>query len=385
MAGRISTSEYMAYRAIAKGIPLDGTFELSPCCNMNCRMCYVRKSAEDVQKQGGLISPQKWIAIGRELKEMGLLYLLLTGGEPFLYSGFRQVYETFHDMGIVLAINSNGTLIDEETVGWLKRRAPFSVNITLYGGSRETYARLCNYPDGFDRAVRAIHLLKDAGITVKINATMTPYNIGDLQFIRQMGLELNAPVQYSSYSFPAVRKDEANVGRGDRFTVREYAECKKQIRQLRMSKEEKQELAKAVYYHDFSGLDTESSCDQERIEGVRCHAGRCSFWINWKGEMLPCGVVAKPRTYPLTQGLQEAWEQLRNEVAQIRLPRKCTECDMREVCDVCMAVCSTETGGFEEAPQYLCDGMKEYVSVWRAEYHSESDSVEEEMKREEKL
>ena len=32
-----------------KKIPLSGTFELSPVCNFDCRMCYVRKSPEEVK------------------------------------------------------------------------------------------------------------------------------------------------------------------------------------------------------------------------------------------------------------------------------------------------------------------------------------------------
>ena len=31
-------------------IPLSGTFELSPICNFDCRMCYVRQTMEQVKK-----------------------------------------------------------------------------------------------------------------------------------------------------------------------------------------------------------------------------------------------------------------------------------------------------------------------------------------------
>ena len=39
-------TEYLHAKAARQGIPLSGTFELTPLCNMNCRMCYVRMSRE---------------------------------------------------------------------------------------------------------------------------------------------------------------------------------------------------------------------------------------------------------------------------------------------------------------------------------------------------
>ena len=32
-------------------VPLTGAFELSPICNFSCRMCYVRKTPEEVKDQ----------------------------------------------------------------------------------------------------------------------------------------------------------------------------------------------------------------------------------------------------------------------------------------------------------------------------------------------
>ena len=39
-------TEYLHTKASRLGIPLNGTFELTPLCNMNCRMCYVRMGRE---------------------------------------------------------------------------------------------------------------------------------------------------------------------------------------------------------------------------------------------------------------------------------------------------------------------------------------------------
>ena len=59
--------------------PINGSLELLPICNMNCDMCYVRLSREEVQALGGLHTADEWIAVGQQMKEAGVLFLLLKG------------------------------------------------------------------------------------------------------------------------------------------------------------------------------------------------------------------------------------------------------------------------------------------------------------------
>ena len=148
-------TEYFYRKASAAGVPLSGTFELTPVCNMDCKMCYVRLSAKQQQSLGPLADADRWLSLAREAKKAGMLYLLLTGGEPFLHPQFRQILEGLHRMGFIISVNSNGTLIDKIVVQWLKQCPPSRINISLYGASDETYARLCGNPMGFQQTTRA--------------------------------------------------------------------------------------------------------------------------------------------------------------------------------------------------------------------------------------
>lgn len=168
-------TEYLHAKAARQGIPLSGTFELTPLCNMSCRMCYVRMSREQQEAAHPLVRRDAWLDLARQAKEQGLLYLLLTGGEPLLHPDFREILTALHRMGLLVSVNTNGTLIDEEVVQWLRQAPPVRMNVTLYGASDETYDRLCRNPQGFTQATRAIRLLRDAGISVKLNCSLTPY------------------------------------------------------------------------------------------------------------------------------------------------------------------------------------------------------------------
>ena len=174
--------------------PINGSLELLPICNMNCDMCYVRLSREEVQALGGLHTADEWIAVGQQMKEAGVLFLLLTGGEPLLFPDFKRLYLELRSMGFIITINTNGTLVDEEWADFFGRNKPRRVNITLYGANEEEYSRLCHYPAGFEKTVRGIRLLRQAGVDVKISCSVTKVNQYSLKQIFALGDELDAPV-----------------------------------------------------------------------------------------------------------------------------------------------------------------------------------------------
>ena len=54
-------SAYLHSRAISRGVPLAGNFELTARCNFNCKMCYVHQQQCPAEKE---LSAEQWIAIG---------------------------------------------------------------------------------------------------------------------------------------------------------------------------------------------------------------------------------------------------------------------------------------------------------------------------------
>lgn len=355
-----AVTEYLYRKATAAGVPLSGTFELTPVCNMDCKMCYVRLSRQEQEKIAPLATGQQWLELAERVKELGLLYLLVTGGEPFSHPQIREILEGLHKMGLVVAINTNGTLIDENTVQWLKKCPPARINITLYGTSDATYGRLCRNPKGFTQTVSAIRLLKEAGIPVKLNCSLTPDNLSDLEGIVAFAKEQELYVQVATYMFPPMRKDPKLVGQNDRLPPELAAYYAAYCEYLTLGKETFLERGCGVLLPD-----QDSDCAQVG-DGVRCRAGRCSFWVTWKGDLLPCGMFSVencPNVF--REDFAGAWHQVKQQVAEIRLPVKCASCAVKDTCHACAAMVITESGDTQKVPQYRCDMIRSYPEQWQ--------------------
>lgn len=54
-------TEYLHAKAAGNHIPLNGTFELTPVCNMDCRMCYVRLSKQQQEAIHPLYTADEWL------------------------------------------------------------------------------------------------------------------------------------------------------------------------------------------------------------------------------------------------------------------------------------------------------------------------------------
>ena len=365
-------SDYLYQKASAKRIPLGAGFELSPVCNFTCKMCYLRRTAAQVQAEGKRIRDwTEWLTLAEACREAGTLYLLLTGGEPFLYPHFKELYLRLHAMGFILSINTNGTLIDRKTMEWLKEAAPARVNITLYGASPETYGRICGLEDGYMRAANAIRMMKDAGIPVVINASMIPENACDLEKIIAFGKELGLNTRMATYMFPPVRRLRED---GDsRFSPETAAQI--HLRKMRCL------LSEADYVTELHKR-LQAAMDKTPREGddwghnqefMRCRAGRSSFWVSWDGVMTACGMMPFPmQAYPFERPFRDCWMELTERVRSTPVLRECTGCPHRSECNPCVAMLYAETGDVNRRAPYLCEMAESIIKNMKLEVEGRS-------------
>ncbi len=335
--------------AAKKKVPLYGVLELLPLCNLNCDMCYVRMSREEMEWVGRLCTIEEWIRIAEAMMKAGTLFVLLTGGEPLLYPHFRELYQKLRKLGMIVTINTNGTLIDEEWADFFAENKPRRINITLYGAGNETYERLCHYPGGFDKAVNGIRLLRERNIDVKVNGSLAKANADDRMKIIETGESLGAPVRIDTYMYPSVR--ERGHAYNDQARLDPETAAKARVEILR------REMGEEVFaeYRRLRLDEAHNTPEGEAVPGrMSCRAGQSSFVVNWQGEMRSCVVLDKPSISLRDVEFDKAWEHTVKETASIRTAVRCNSCRLRKVCNTCAAAAIAETGRADGVPEYLC-------------------------------
>ena len=197
---------FLTRKCAGLGIPVSGIFELTPRCNLQCKMCYVRLTPAQMAPIGQELSARKWLRLAREAKDAGMTFLLLTGGEPTLRGDFPEIYEGLAKMGFSISINTNGTLLSPSLRTLWHDLPPAQVNVTLYGVCRDDYAALCSNPDAFDSVVDGLDWLRGEGILVHLNTTIVPSNYAKWEQIEQFARDRGLELRLTNYCFPPARR-----------------------------------------------------------------------------------------------------------------------------------------------------------------------------------
>lgn len=359
-------SQLLFSKAGTRGIPLSGTFELTSRCNFDCKMCYIHRRAHDSAALSAEKNAKWWLSLTEECCKEGMLLLLLTGGEPLLRPDFREIYEGCRKQGLMVSINTNGSLLDKKMVDFLAKDPPARVNLTLYGASRETYGALCGQPEAYDRVIHAILALKEAGVLLKLNYSITPQNRHDAQKIYAFARQHELALQAASYMFPPVRACEQGSCTSERLTPQQAAWEKLNYDRSRFSPEELRERWEKLL--DGKNVpDPQQECQELPTERIRCRAGSCTFWTTWDGKLRPCGMMTQPEAELVPGDFHAAWQRIRTLREEIMVPAKCTACKMRNACDQCPALCWAETGSFTGVPDYMCQETEHFLRLIREE------------------
>lgn len=347
------------------GKPVSGFFELTSRCNLRCRMCYVCGIDDHKLLINKELSAARWIELGKEARDAGVLFITLTGGEIFIRKDFWQIYEAFTQMGFIITLFTNASLLNDDMILRLAKNPPLKVSITLYGASPETYEKVTGHPEAYEKTVTNIKKLKDAGINVQLKTTVIKYNSGEFaqlaRFARSMELNIGI-VNYISPRREGIGTDPL-TNRLEPLELARYEknanDCMKLLYEMH-----KGENAEALVVDDVMADDQVESfrkiADMSLVRNTafRCTAGKCGFWLSWEGKMFPCGLLSEVYSEPLKMGFEEAWNDLQEKCRNIPSCLECENCSFLSKCMTCPARLKLETGDFAKSAPYLCEYVK---------------------------
>ena len=355
-------------RQAGKRAPIEVSIEVTRRCPLECQHCYNNLPMTDANARAAEMTLDEHIRLLDELAGAGCLWILYTGGEIFARRDFLQIYTEAKKRGFLITLFTNGTMINERIADYLAEWRPFSIEITLYGATRETYEALTQIRGSYDRCMRGIRLLLDRGLPLKLKTVPTTINRHEVYEMKRMA--------------------EEDFGVEFKFDplVNPRIDCSQSPVAVRLSPEE-------VVWLDFHDAQRRSEWNRvvsaelarpPRVEPEKrlysCGGGLYGCAIDPVGEVSICVLSHKQSHSMRSGGFREVWEGplLKTRNQERTQSTICDRCRIRSLCSMCAANGELEAGHPESPVDFLCQvaHLRAYALGLEATEHGDCDCCE---------
>jgi SynChlorMet cassette radical SAM/SPASM protein ScmF len=163
---------------VPKMVPsLNSIYFYNKSCNLRCRHCWIDPALD--QDASAVLSLHEVKDLFLQGKALGMTGVKLTGGEPLLFPYILPLINFLRNEKISIVLETNATLMDEETAAALKKADAF-VSVSLDGTTEDIHNILRLSVGSFRKAVNGIALLTHCGIAPQIIFSLHRKNEHDL-------------------------------------------------------------------------------------------------------------------------------------------------------------------------------------------------------------
>lgn len=229
-------------------------------CNLRCKGCWAG------EYEVHSLPFERLDRLFTEAEELGIRWIVLSGGEPFAYKRLLELVERHPDM--VFMAYTNGTFIDDEVADRLAELANFSPAISLEGFREATDGR--RGEGVFDKVMAAMDRLTDRGVVHGASVTVTRHNVEELFSDEFIDLLVGKGCAYlwSFHYIPIGRDPDPSL----MLTPEQRSWLVRRVRELRATKP----ILIADFWNDGHAV------------GGCIAGGRQYLHINAKGDVEPC-------------------------------------------------------------------------------------------------
>ena len=316
--------ERLRERAERLGLPMSVLFQLTDKCNYRCAHCY------EVHEDRNELRLDEIQRILGELAQAGVLFLTLTGGEPFMRRDIDDILVSARQHRFAVRLYTTGHFIDDARADRLAELAIQEVHLSLYGGDAASHEAITLMPGSFERTVAAARRLRKRGLGVIIKSPVMTVNVR--RYRELIDLIEGLGCTYSLDPKVTPRED------GDRSPLH-----------LRPS-----DTDLAEFYSTFRDLEAATQWREQalapaaNLDGSSCSIGQSSVSINPQGKVFGCVALPIPVGDLREQSFASVWKESAKlqELRSIRwrdIPI-CRDCTVRPFCSRCHATALLEDG-----------------------------------------
>ncbi|MCK4634368.1 MAG: radical SAM protein [Candidatus Aenigmarchaeota archaeon] len=159
--------------------------EVTNSCNFNCKWCYASSGYSSNH-----MSKENLTKLVGNLADSGVRQITYSGGEPTMYPYIREAVKIAKDYGFVVHMNSNGYLITREMAKELKSLGLSQVQTNIDSIDPKKHDKIRGKEGSFQRAVKALKNVKEAGMTPVCQTVLTKMNENEIFDIFKLGRSL---------------------------------------------------------------------------------------------------------------------------------------------------------------------------------------------------
>lgn len=335
-------------------------WEATVACNLECQHC--RRIEFEPRAE---LATERMQELFRELAELSRPIVVFSGGEPLMRADILPLARFAVDLGLRVALATNGTLLDAATAAAVAAAGIARVSISLDGATAATHDTFRRQAGSFARAIAGCEHLKQAGVPFQINTTVTTANEAELEALFALTESLGAVALHLFLLVPV--GCGAELAADQMLTPARYEQVLHWF--YRRSRETKLETKVTCAPHYYRILKQRGAMPTGHpgakpgghpggMHAVTrgCLAGTGVAFISHTGEVFPCGYLPVSAGNIMTQSFTEIWrgakvfQDLRDDA---RLKGKCHGCDYVGVCGGCRARAYAAVGDYL-APEPYC-------------------------------
>ncbi|GHV74853.1 hypothetical protein AGMMS49940_21550 [Spirochaetia bacterium] len=297
--------------------------ELTSRCNERCIHCYIPH-----ENKISDIDPALFYDVLDQCRDMGLLSLTLSGGEPLLHKNFLEFLRKAKEYDFSINILSNLTLLNDEIIKEMKEIRLSSVQVSLYSMNPEIHDSITKMPGSFVKTRDAILRLIKNDIPLQISCPTMKQNKNC--FVDVLNWAQTHKVRAVTDYIMMARYDHTTGNLDNRLSLEEVGTV---INDIINNDDD--------YQTEMANADMEQGDAHDTSNDIICGVGVSSICMVANGNIYPCPgwqdyVVGNVRETPL----RTIWN-TSPKVQYLRGLRKkdfpkCTVCADKSFCAMCM-------------------------------------------------
>ncbi len=315
------------------GPPLRMLFwESTTRCNLSCVHCRRTDASETASRRE--LTTDEFRKVLESAVVLGAPLVVFSGGEPLLRDDWYELARYAHSLGLSTALASNATLIDTPVAARIASAAFHRVSVSLDGVNAETHDEFRGVSGSFDRALSGITALRDAGVPLQINSTITTHNADQLDALHESARSQGAVALHLFLLVPV--GCGAQIGQSHQLSPREYEQVLNWVCDRQRDSSLEIRATCAPHYYRIAAQRGDVTPRGSR----GCLAGISVIFVSHDGEVFPCGYLPVTCGSVRKQSLEEIWSNsaVLHELRDWeRLGGRCGRCEYKTTCGGCRA------------------------------------------------